>query len=118
MRGEKRGREFGSEPEVSEGEGHEQQRETRSADPRKAGARSTVSGSHLKTGKCGTDCPEDAAPTNVIVGVVAHDGRAGELDPDHQGQTEQKSRRAFECGISAGAIGEARSRMRLSFGVA
>ena len=118
MRGEKRGREFGSQPEVSEREGHERNVKQEVLIHEKLEARRTVSGSHLKAGKCGRDCPEDAAPTHVIVGVVAHDGRAGELDPGHESQDEQKSRRAFERGISAGPIGEGRSRMRRDFGVA
>ena len=117
MRGEKRGREFGSQPEVAESEGHERNVKQEVLVHEKLGAkdrqRQPLEGGQMRQG-----CPEDAAPTNVIVGVVAHDGRAGELDPGHESQDEEKSRRAFERGISAGAIGEARSRMRRDFGVA
>src|SRR5580693_8420901 len=40
--------------------------------------------------------PQHAAPTNVVVGVVADDGWAGELDPEQQAQAEQERRRAFQ----------------------
>ena len=117
MRGEKRGREFRSQPEVAESEGHERNVKQEVLVHEKLGAkdrqRQPFEGRQMRQG-----LPEDLAPTHVIVGVVAHDGRAGELDPGHESQDEEKSRGAFASEISAGPIGEGRSRMRRDFGVA